>query len=127
MSYNLVPQQIKKSKSFSKYLYSSIDLSDDFFIFDIKLTNQKKKIKKKIKKITNSKSDNLIEISDKIEYNKYTKMVIYITSIHNSFQNHQLEFKLDDGQIIFQDNLIYLEVSNENGFLKCYFNFETYN
>ncbi len=126
MSYNLVPQ-IRKSKSFSKYLYSSIDLSDDFFIFDIKLTNHKKKIKKKIKKITNSKSDNLIEISDKIEYEKYTKMSISITSIHNSFQNHQLEVKLDENPIIFKDNLIYLEVSNENGFLKCYFNFEIYN
>ena len=42
MSYSLT--QMKKSKSFSKYLYASIDQSEDFYIFDIKLESQKKKV-----------------------------------------------------------------------------------
>tara|TARA_B100001093_G_scaffold515859_1_gene593195 strand:+ start:1250 stop:1630 length:381 start_codon:yes stop_codon:yes gene_type:complete len=126
MSYSLVPQ-MKKSKSFSKYLYSTIDISDDFFLFNIKLTNQKKKFKKKIKKITNSKSDNLINISDNIEYNKYSKMEIIISSVKNAFNTHQIEIKLEDKPIIFQDEIIYLEISNENNFLKCFFNLEIYN
>ena len=61
MSYSLIPQ-IKKSRSFSKYLYSSIDLSDDFYIFDIKLTNPKGvDISSGLEKIKGKKSPQLIE------------------------------------------------------------------
>ena len=45
MSYTLTPQ-IKKSRSFSKYLYTNADNEEDFYIFDIKLISNKKSLKK---------------------------------------------------------------------------------
>ena len=68
MSYSL-NTEIKKNRSISKSLYSSIDESEDFFIFDIKLISKKKF--KKIKKIKNSKNDVLIDVFDKVLFDKY--------------------------------------------------------
>ena len=122
MSLSLTPQ-IKKSRSFSKYLYSNIDQSEDFYIFDIKLTSHKKK-SKKIKKIKNSKSDILINITDNLVFDKYEKMNISIININQPIDNHDIELNLEKKSIIYKDNYIYLEVYSEMGNLKCFYNLE---
>ena len=91
MSYSLTPQ-IKKSKSFSKYLYSNIDQSEDFYIFNIELTNKKKF--KKIKKVKNSKSGMIINQSDDILFSKYQKANIDIINISQPELSHSVEIKL---------------------------------
>lgn len=125
MSYNLIPQ-IKKSRSFSKYLYSSIDLSDDFYIFDIKLTNPKKKLKK-FKKIKNSKSDVLINNNDEISFTKYSKLEINITSLNNKLDSIDIEIELTNEPIIYQDDKIYLEITSDMDLMNCFYNLEIYN
>lgn len=122
MSLSLTPQ-IKKSRSFSKYLYSNIDQSEDFYVFDIKLTSHKKK-SKKIKKIKNSKSDILINITDNLVFNKYEKMNISIININQPIDNHDIELNLENKSIIYKDNYVYLEVYSEMGHLKCFYNLE---
>ena len=125
MSYSLIPQ-IKKSRSFSKYLYSSIDLSDDFYIFDIKLTNPKKKLKK-FKKIKNSKSDVLINNNDEISFTKYSKLEINITSLNNKLDSIDIEIELTNEPIIYQDDKIYLEITSNIDLMNCFYNLEIYN
>ena len=125
MSYSLI-RQIKKSSSFSKYLYSSIDLSDDFYIFDIKLTNPKKKLKK-FKKIKNSKSDVLINNNDEISFTKYSKLEINITSLNNKLDSIDIEIELTNEPIIYQDDKIYLEITSNIDLMNCFYNLEIYN
>ena len=125
MSYSLIPQ-IKKSRSFSKYLYSSIDLSDDFYIFDIKLTNPKKKLKK-FKKIKNSKSDVLINNNDEISFTKYSKLEINITSLNNKLDSIDIEIELTNEPIIYQEDKIYLEITSNIDLMNCFYNLEIYN
>ena len=125
MSYSLIPQ-IKKSRSFSKYLYSSIDLSDDIYIFDIKLTNPKKKLKK-FKKIKNSKSDVLINNNDEISFTKYSKLEINITSLNNKLDSIDIEIELTIEPIIYQDDKIYLEITSNIDLMNCFYNLEIYN
>ncbi len=122
MSYNLTPQ-IKKSRSFSKYLYANIDQSEDFYIFDIKLISNKKK-SKKIKKIKNSKSDTLITLNDNINVNKYNKFELTIINLNNPNINHTLDLNLTNQTIVYKDDFIYLEISNEMNLLKCFYNLE---
>ena len=122
MSYTLTPQ-IKKSRSFSKYLYSSADNEEDFYIFDIKLISHKKK-SKKIKKIKNTKCDNLITTSDGISFNKYSSLVMDIININNPSKNHSFKLELNNNSVIYHDNFIYLEVTSELGLLKCFYNLE---
>ena len=122
MSYNLTPQ-IKKSRSFSKYLYANIDQSEDFYIFDIKLISNKKK-SKKIKKIKNSKSDTLITLNDNINANKYNKFELTIINLNNPNINHTLDLNLTNQTIVYKDDFIYLEISSEMNLLKCFYNLE---
>ena len=122
MSYTLTPQ-IKKSKSFSKYLYSNADSEDDFYIFDIKLVSHKKKFKK-IKKIKNSKCDTLLTYSDSILLSKYSTLEIGIININNPSINHQIKIDLSNNNIVHHDDFIYLEITSELGFLKCFYNLD---
>ena len=122
MSYSLAPQ-IQKSKSISKYLYANIDQSEDFFIFDIKLTSNKKKFKK-IKKIKNTRSDMLINLTDNINLNKYNKLEITIININKPNINHQIEIILTSNNRIYKDEFIYLELTSELNFLKCFYNLD---
>lgn len=122
MSYSLTPQ-IKKSKSFSKYLYSNIDQTEDFFIFNIELISNKKK-SKKIKKIKNSKSGLLLSSSDDIMYSKYQKILMEIINITNPDSNHSLEIKLENKSLIYKDNFIYLEISDNYNALNCFYNLD---
>ena len=122
MSYSLAPQ-VTKSKSFSKYLYANIDQSEDFFIFDIKFTSVKKKFKK-IKKIKNSRSDMLIDITDNINLNKYNKLEITIINLNNPNVNHDIEIDLTNYNKIYKDEFIYLELTSELNLLKCFYNLD---
>ena len=121
MSLSLTPQ-LKKSRSFSKYLYSNIDQTEDFYIFDINLISKKKS--KKIKKIKNSKSDILINTSDNLVFNKYNKMNISIVNINRPIDNHLVELNLENKSIIYKDDYVYLEIYSEMGNLKCFYNLE---
>ena len=120
MSYTLTPQ-IKKSRSFSKYLYTNADNEEDFYIFDIKLISNKKK-SKKIKKIKNTKCDNLITTSDGISFNKYNSLLMDIININDPSKNHSFKLDLNNNSVIYHDNFIYLEVTAELGLLKCFYN-----
>lgn len=123
MSYVITP--IKKSKSFSKYLYSSIDESNDFYVFDIKLSNDKKKFKK-IKKIKNSKSDMLLDLYDNIS-TKYTKINLEIAATNNIDDIHSVSIELNSNKsTIYKDDYIYLEISSECDIIKCFYNLETF-
>ena len=124
MSYNIIP--IKKSKSFSKYLYSSIDASNDFYIFEIKLSNEKKKFKK-IKKIKNSKSDMLLDLTDNVNSNKYTTLSLGITTTNNIDDIHYVNVNLKNKSTVYQDNFVYLEITSEFDVLKCFYNLEKIN
>ena len=121
MSLSLTPQ-LKKSKSFSKYLYSNIDQTEDFYIFDVNLINKKKS--KKIKKIKNSKSDLLINTSDNLVFNKYNKMNISIVNINRPMDTHLIELNLENKSIFYKDDYVYLEIYSEMGNLKCFYNLE---
>jgi hypothetical protein len=121
MSLSLTPQ-LKKSRSFSKYLYSNIDQTEDFYIFDINLISKKRS--KKIKKIKNSKSDILINTSDNLVFNKYNKMNISIVNINRPIDNHLVELNLENKSIIYKDDYVYLEIYSEMGNLKCFYNLE---
>ena len=122
MSYSLTPQ-IKKSKSISKYLYSNIDQSEDFYIFNIELTNNKKKFKK-FKKIKNSKSGMIINQSDDILFSKYQKVNIDIINISHPDLSHSVEIRLENKTLVFKDDFIYLEFNNNNNNLNCFYNLE---
>lgn len=124
MSYSL-NTEIKKNRSISKSLYSSIDESEDFFIFDIKLISKKKF--KKIKKIKNSKNDVLIDVFDKVLFDKYLLLELSFININKPFINHSVSINLDKKHIIFNDNMIYLEIDRESDYLKCYYNLEVNN
>ena len=125
MSYTLNPQ-IKKSRSISKYLYSSIDESDDFYIFDIKLISDKKKFKK-FKKIKNSKSGMLLNTGENVNSSKYSKLLIEIATTNNINDVHYIDISLknsDNKSIIYKDDFIYLEITSEYNLLKCFYNLE---
>lgn len=122
MSYSLAPQ-VTRTKSISKYLYANIDQSEDFFIFDIKLTSLKKKFKK-IKKIKNTRSDMLINITDSINLQKYSKLEMTIININKPNINHQIEIDLTSNNKIYKDEFIYLELSSESNYLKCFYNLD---
>lgn len=122
MSYNLVPNNLK-SKSLSKSFYSSIDQSEDFFIFNIDLTSYKKK-SKKIRKIKNSRNDMLINILDKINFNKYNKLEITFLNINKPYISHTINIDLNKRPIIYKDDMIYLEIDKELDYMKCFYNLD---
>jgi len=122
MSYNLVPNSLK-SKSLSKSFYSSIDQSEDFFIFNINLTSHKKK-SKKIRKIKNSRNDMLINILDKVNFNKYSKLEISFLNINKPYISHTINIDLNKRPIIYKDDMIYLEIDKELDYMKCFYNLD---
>ena len=122
MSYSLEPQ-LKKSKSFSKYLYSNLGNEEDFYLFDIKFNSEKKK-SKKIRKVKNSKNDILINLNDNIQASKYSSLEMNIVNISNPSINHSLIISLKNDPVIYQDEFVYLEISTELKLLKCFYNLE---
>ena len=122
MSYNLIPNNLK-SKSFSKSFYSSIDQSEDFYIFNINLESHKKK-SKKIRKIKNSRNDMLINILDKISFNKYSKIEISFLNINKPYISHTINIDLNKRPVIYKDEMIYLEIDKELDYMKCFYNLD---
>ena len=122
MSYNLIPNNLK-SKSFSKSFYSSIDQSEDFYIFNINLESHKKK-SKKIRKIKNSRNDMLINILDKISFNKYSKIEISFLNINKPYISHTINIDLNKRPVIYKDAMIYLEIDKELDYMKCFYNLD---
>ena len=122
MSHNLVSNNLK-SKSFSKSFYSSIDQSEDFYIFNICLESNKKKFKKK-RKIKNSRNDMLINILDKVNFNKYTKLEISFLNINKPFISHTINIDLNKKPVIYKDEMIYLEIDKELDYMKCFYNLD---
>lgn len=122
MSYNLIPNSLK-SKSLSKSFYSSIDQSEDFYIFNINLISHKKK-SKKIRKIKNSRNDMLINILDKINFNKYCKLEISFLNINKPYISHTINIDLNKRPIIYKDDMIYLELDKELDYMKCFYNLD---
>ncbi len=122
MSHNLVSNNLK-SKSFSKSFYSSIDQSEDFYIFNICLESNKKKFKK-IRKIKNSRNDMLINILDKVNFNKYTKLEISFLNINKPFISHTINIDLNKKPVIYKDEMIYLEIDKELDYMKCFYNLD---
>jgi hypothetical protein len=122
MSYSFA-HQVNKPNSNSKYLYANIDQSEEFFIFDIKIISNKKKFKK-IRKIKNTKSDTLIDLTDRIKLDKYTNIEITIISINNPTIQHSIKLDLTTNTSIYKDNFIYLEMTSECNMLKCFYNLD---
>ena len=112
-----------KSKSFSKYIYSSLNNVENLILFDIQLLSKKKS--KKIKKVKNVKTGYLFNIEDKInkKYNNINIEIIFINT-----QNKNINFNIDllplntSQTIIYQNSSIYVEVSKNFGFLKFFYN-----
>jgi len=122
MSYSFA-LQINKTKSNSKYSYANIDQSEEFFIFDMKIISNKKKFKK-IRKIKNTKSDMLIDLTDRINLDKYTNIEITIISINNPTVQHNIKVDLSTNTNIYKDDFIYLEMTSESKMLKCFYNLD---
>jgi len=92
-------------------------------MFDIKLLSHKKK-SKKIKKIKNCNSDILIDALDNINITKYFKMLLTVININNPIIKHSLEIDLSTNSFIYKDDFIYLEITNHQNLLHCFFNLD---
>lgn len=122
MSYNVISTNVK-NKNFSKLLHSYVEESEDFFIFNIYLETCKKKIKK-LKKIKNTRNDFLINIFDKINFNKYTKIEICFININNPLITHTIIINLNKESIIYKDDMIYLEINKQSDYMTCFYNLD---
>ena len=122
MSLSLIP--IKKTKSFTKYSYSSNDNINNSYLFVIELECPKKKYYKKIQKISTEKNYYILNEDDKILFKKFTKIKLEITKLSNIDQSQIIEIDLNSNNLISKNNFIYLEVINKDDFLLCYYNIE---
>ena len=119
--YNQVTLSDKNTNILSKYLYTTNDQPNDYFLFDIKLLNSKKKFKN-FKKIKNTKNGFIIEREDNISFQKYSKMKLDILNITNLIQKHNIEFVFTDKDCIYTDDFIYIELSIKFDKLICFYN-----
>lgn len=115
---------LKRTKSFSKYIYSSNDNISDSYIFILEFECPKKKFNKKITKVISEKNSYLINENDKIPYKKYKKLNLEIFNLKNLDQCHKITINLESNNLVHKDNFIYLEIINNNSNLICYYNFE---
>lgn len=111
----------KNTNNSSKYSCSTNDQPGDYFLFDIKLFNSKKKFKN-FKKIKNIKNGFLIERNDNISFQKYSKIKIDILNITNLSQMKNVEFIFNEKDYIFYNDFIYIELSNKFDKLVCFYN-----
>tara|TARA_X000000950_G_scaffold273475_1_gene357310 strand:+ start:302 stop:679 length:378 start_codon:yes stop_codon:yes gene_type:complete len=119
-NYSLSGMSQKKS---SKYLLSNIKPKNDYYLIIMNLESKKKT--KKIQKIVAESCKYIISDNDKINFKKYYKMNIEIIYLKKEKESHTFSVNLDNNYIIHHDNKVYLEVSNSNGYLNCYFNFDS--
>ena len=119
--YNQLILSEKNTNIPSKYSYTTNNQPDDYFLFDIKLFNSKKKFKN-FKKIKNTKNGFIIEKNDNITFQKYSKITLDILNITNLTQNHNIEFVFNQKDYIYNDDFIYIEISNKFDKLVCFYN-----
>lgn len=122
--YNQLILSNKNTNISSKYSYTTNDQPGDYFLFDIKLFNSKKKFKKfkNFKKIKNIKNGFIIERNDNINFQKYSKIKLDILNITNLSQTHNIEFLYNEKDYIYNDDFIYIEISNKFNKLVCFYN-----
>ena len=109
-----------QKKSSSKYLTSEIDPSPEYYLFVIKLESKKKF--KKIQKISTDTTKYLINDNEKIYFDKYNKLSLEVTNLKNPLFNHTVQIDLSQNYIIHKNNYIYLEITNNNGYLTLFCN-----
>ena len=119
--YNQLILSNKNTNILSKYSYTTNDQPGDYFLFDIKLFNSKKKFKN-FKKIKNIKNGFIIERNDNINFQKYSKIKLDILNITNLSQTHNIEFLYNEKDYIYNDDFIYIEISNKFNKLECFYN-----
>ena len=119
--YNQLILSNKNANILSKYSYTTNDQPGDYFLFDIKLFNSKKKFKN-FKKIKNIKNGFIIERNDNINFQKYSKIKLDILNITNLSQTHNIEFLYNEKDYIYNDDFIYIEISNKFNKLVCFYN-----
>ena len=117
-NYSLSEMSQKKS---SKYLLSNINPKNDYYLVIMSLDSKKKT--KKIQKIITESYKYLISDNDKIIFKKYYKINIEILFLKKQKETHTFSVDLNNNLIIHHDDKVYVEISNNNGFLNCYFNF----
>ena len=66
----------------------------------------------------------LINILDKINFNKYQHINISFLNINKPFICHEFDIKLTNKPIIYKDDMIYLEIDKELDYLKCFYNLD---
>ena len=118
-NYSLSEMSQKKS---SKYLLSNINPKNDYYLVIMSLDSKKKT--KKIQKIIAESHKYLISDNDKINFKKYYKINIEILFLKKQKETHTFSVDLNNNLIIHHDDKVYVEISNNNGFLNCYFNFD---
>ena len=121
--YNQLILSNKNTNILSKYSYTTNDQPGDYFLFDIKLFNSKKKFKN-FKKIKNIKNGFIIERNDNINFQKYSKIKLDILNITNLSQTHNIEFLYNEKDYIYNDDFIYIELSKKFDKLICFYNFK---
>lgn len=121
--YNQLILSNKNANILSKYSYTTNDQPGDYFLFDIKLFNSKKKFKN-FKKIKNIKNGFIIERNDNINFQKYSKIKLDILNITNLTQTHTVEFLFNEKDYIYNDDFIYIELSKKFDKLICFYNFK---
>jgi hypothetical protein len=102
-----------------KYSYSNSFQKQNLYLFEIELISKRKT--KKIKKVKSFKKDNLLNSKDKINFNKYKLIKLHIVNIKD-FTEINIDVEIKQNKIFKNDN-IYLEIDNEYGYLKCFYNF----
>jgi hypothetical protein len=100
-------------------LYSSIELSQQCFVFeiDIKFKNKKYSIIRKIKK---NKVDKLLSIDDGYKYDEIERIKIKVIDINNIKNSFNIKFKLKNNYNMFNSKHINVSVSKVTlGFIEC--------
>ena len=104
----------------SKYLTAEIDPNPEYYLFVINLQSKKKF--KKIQKISTDSTKYLIKDNEKIYFDKYNKLILEVTNLKNPLFNHTVQIDLSQNYIIHKNNYIYLEITNNNGYLTLFCN-----
>ena len=111
-------KSLSQSSSYSN-LYSSIELSQQCYVFeiDIKFKNKKYSIIRKIKK---NRIDKLLSIEDGYKYDNIERIKIKVIDINNIKNNFNIKFKLKNNYNIFNNENINISVSKVTlGFIEC--------
>ena len=102
-----------------KNLYSSIELSQQCYVFeiDIKFKNKKYSIIRKIKK---NKVDKLLSIEDGLKYDEIERIKIKVVDINNIKNNFNIKFKVRNNHKLITHKSLNISISKITlGFIEC--------